>query len=175
VKYNVTEELEVNAIPFPKASQIHDALIATSKSITYPNTNKTNVKASMSDWFIDSPEITLLVDWIARRLKIIDMNTTQCNAHIVHTWFVNYNEGDHTNPHTHYPLQYSFAYFINSPPGSSPLVFTHSNISIDPTPGTVVIFPGNVKHHVNTNKSTGRLVLVGNFLFTPLEINVEVT
>ena len=168
----VTEELKVFTIVYPKASQIHDALMHTAATIDYPNTNKTNVKASMSDWCIDSPEITSLVDWVVHRLAIIDMNTTQCGAHIVHTWFANYNEGDHTDSHTHYPLQYSFVYFVHSPPGSSPLVFTHSNLSIDPTPGTMVIFPGNLKHHVDTNKSTGRLVLAGNFLFTPPDIKV---
>ena len=41
-------------------------------------------------------------------------------------WGQWYRKGDFQVSHTHYPNQWSFVYYVNTPRGSSPLVFTHS-------------------------------------------------
>ena len=61
-----------------------------------------------------------------------------------------------------YKTSFSFVYFIKCPKGSAPLVFTTSGKRIKAEEGKVLIFPGNMKHHVPKNKGEGRMVLAGN-------------
>ena len=44
-----------------------------------------------------------------------------------------------------------FVYFIQCPRGSSPLVFSTSGKRVKAEEGKVVIFPGNIYHHVPKN------------------------
>ena len=57
---------------------------------------------------------------------------------------------------------YAFVYFVNSPKGSSPLVFTTSGKRIKPEEGKILIFPPQLFHHVPKNKCDGRITLSGN-------------
>ena len=70
--------------------------------------------------------------------------------------------------HAHHPSAYSFVYFLRCPKGSSPLIFTTSGKRIKAEEGKVVIFPGNLKHHVPKNKCYDRIVLAGN-IFASIE------
>ena len=78
------------------------------------------------------------------------------------SWVAAYREGEFAVSHGHYPAAYSFVYFIKCPKGSSPLIFTTSGKRIKAEEGKVVIFPGNLFHHVPKNKCDGRIVLAGN-------------
>ena len=70
--------------------------------------------------------------------------------------------GESTRVHEHLPNVWSFAYFVNCPRGSSPLVFTNSGKKIKAEDGKIVIFPTSVRHHVPKNKCEDRVVLSGN-------------
>tara|TARA_B100000131_G_scaffold58643_1_gene54010 strand:+ start:204 stop:776 length:573 start_codon:yes stop_codon:yes gene_type:complete len=128
-----------------------------------------NVKAlqTFSTQQINSQSINLLTKWIESFLIIPPKDgrdDTKIDFHYAITdfWVAKYNKGDHTIDHSHEPAAYSFVYFVKSPTGSSPLIFTTSDTKIEPEEGTVVIFPGNLKHHVPTNNCDGRIVLAGN-------------
>ena len=128
-----------------------------------------NVKAlqTFSTQQLNSQTIDLLIKWISSFLiipKKDERDNTKINFHYAITdfWIAKYNKGDHTVEHSHEPAAYSFVYFVKSPTGSSPLIFTTSDEKIKPEEGTVVIFPGNLKHHVPTNNCDGRIVLAGN-------------
>jgi len=121
-----------------------------------------NVKAlqTISPKEIKSPTLQLLMRWISSFLilpKKIDFHFS-----ITDFWIAKYNKGDHTIVHSHEPASFSFVYFVKSPTGSSPLIFTTSNVKIEPEEGIVVIFPGNLRHHVPTNNCDGRIVFAGN-------------
>ena len=77
-------------------------------------------------------------------------------------WFTSYGRGDYTVPHDHEPGYFSWVYFVKSPRGSSPLVFTSSGKRIKAEEGKVVIFRSMVKHHCPRNNSDHRVALVGN-------------
>ena len=81
------------------------------------------------------------------------------------SWFARYNEGELTWKHDHKHALLGYVYFINSPKGSSPLVFSTSGKRIKPEEGTVVIFPGTLMHHVPKNRCNNRLILAGNIVF----------
>ncbi len=127
----------------------------------------TNVRALQMEP-IDHPDqnfssVNLLFDWIltlVRNQKYI--KSQHLLFKIDHFWIANYEKGDFTIPHHHHPSHWSFVYFLNSPKGSSPLVFTTSGKKIKAEDGKVVIFAGEVLHHVPKNKCDGRIVLAGN-------------
>tara|TARA_R100000008_G_scaffold85757_1_gene76550 strand:- start:117 stop:644 length:528 start_codon:yes stop_codon:yes gene_type:complete len=106
-------------------------------------------------------------------LKWVDQ-VLQCNEWYIKTyehdgeisislWAARYNKGEYTVSHHHFPYSiFAFVYFVKSPPGSSPLVFSRSGKRIKPEEGKLVIFPGNVMHHVPKNNSDDRVTLAGN-------------
>ena len=78
-------------------------------------------------------------------------------------WFARYNKNDSCTSHDHLPFAlFSFVYFVNTPKGSSPLVFTTSGKKIKAEEGKVVIFPACVYHDVPPNECDGRIVMAGN-------------
>ena len=80
-------------------------------------------------------------------------------------WGQWYRKGDFQIAHTHYPNQWSFVYFVNTPRGSSPLVFSRSKKKVAAKAGNMVIFPSWVRHQVPPNKCEGRSVIAGNFFY----------
>ena len=59
---------------------------------------------------------------------------------------------------------YTFCYYINSPKGSSPLVFSTSKKKFKPELGKLLIFDARLFHEIPINKGEFRCVLSGNFL-----------
>ena len=80
-------------------------------------------------------------------------------------WGQWYRKGDYQIAHTHYPNQWSFVYFVNTPRGSSPLVFTTAKKRVAAKAGNMVIFPSWVRHEVPRNKCEGRSIIAGNFYY----------
>ena len=90
-------------------------------------------------------------------------------------WGQVYNEGDYQISHSHLPSHVSFVYYVNTPKGSSPLVFAQSGKKVKAESGKMVIFPGSIYHHVPKNKCEGRSVIAGNFYYNinrSKEINI---
>ena len=103
--------------------------------------------------------IILLQKWI---INVLSNEQPHWEFLIWPWWIANYDEGDYTEDHCHDPAPFSFVYFVQSPKDSSPLVFTTSGKNIEAEEGKVVIFPGNLRHHVPENKCDGRMILSGN-------------
>ena len=123
----------------------------------------TNVRALQTEVYYDvvDSNIKNLFDWAMGFLPQADIS-----KHAVdHYWIAKYNRGDFTLSHNHYPCLYSFVYFVNSPKGSSSLVFTTSEQSIEAKNGRIVIFPAILKHHVPENQCDNRVIIAGNFFF----------
>ena len=114
------------------------------------------------DRVITSSNIEIIYDWI---ISIINEYLPDFNWEIYHGWLARYSKGEYAVSHHHYPFPFSFVYFIHSPKGSSPLIFSHSGKKIKSEEGKVVIFPGNLKHEVPKCKIHGRMTLAGNFYF----------
>ena len=136
-----------------------------SRKTPYP----TNIEALQ--YALENNEVTynmrLVLDWIQR---LIEMNNSVTKGAREYggksgctMWFAKYNRGDYTLSHGHYPFAlYGFVYFVNSPRGSSPLVFSTSGKRVKAEEGRVAIFPGNVYHRVPPNRCENRIILAGN-------------
>ena len=110
---------------------------------------------------VTSPAIELIYDWILLLLKSKSENKGW-SFEVDNSWLAWYRDNEFTIKHHHYPADYAFVYFVKCPKGSSPLIFSTSGKRIKAEEGKVVIFPGNLCHHVPKNKCDGRIVLAGN-------------
>ena len=80
-------------------------------------------------------------------------------------WGQLYNKGDYQVGHDHIPYHISYVYYVNTPKGSSPLVFTQSRKRIRVKEGNFVIFPAGMEHYVPRNKCDERSAVAGNFYY----------
>ena len=140
---------------------INEQMIKDAKKQSYPNTNKTNVKAKMTDWCVRTSTTDKLTNWI-KEIIAETTNTPNIKYELVESWFADYYKGDHTINHIHYPQVWSFVYFVKSPPDSAPLVFTTSQTAIQPEQNRVIIFPSWIYHFVPHNNSDNRITFSGN-------------
>jgi len=117
--------------------------------------------AFMTDWHEEHiPEFKLIAD---QALSIANQQSDTYDMEITHLWGQLYNEGDFQESHDHVPHDYTFVFYVNTPEGSSPIVFDASMEELHPRPGSLLVFPGWVKHSVPKNKCEGRSIIAGNF------------
>tara|TARA_B100000287_G_C20344699_1_gene667288 strand:+ start:182 stop:727 length:546 start_codon:yes stop_codon:yes gene_type:complete len=126
---------------------------------------KRSVHGKHTSYSTRSENINKVCKWVISILKVKYLKGQQLDSHPLYcdeSWFSGYDNGEYTRDHCHSPRAFSFVYFVSTPKGSSPLVFTTSNKKVKAEEGKVVIFPGNVFHHVPKNRCSGRIVLSGN-------------
>ena len=126
----------------------------------------TNVKALQTAGRLHTKSARLIEDWVIKLLEISHPGHSGGDRgfKVSNSWLARYNKDDYTRPHSHRPSYKSFVYFVKSPKGSSPLVFTNTRKKIQPVEGIVVVFDGGIKHHVPPNKCEDRVVLAGNIV-----------
>ncbi len=170
----IKEKHEVAIESYPFAESLNDNIkIDLSKSVLTRDKRNgdgglTNVKALQTDVITsvdDFPSVKFLFKWIRNNLP---KKSRYFNYQITEFWVAKYFRGDYTICHSHHPCSFSFVYFVQSPKGSSPLVFTTSGKQIKAKEGRVVIFSGEMKHHVPKNKCDDRIVLAGNLFLQPV-------
>tara|TARA_R100001594_G_scaffold98767_1_gene133274 strand:- start:5 stop:511 length:507 start_codon:yes stop_codon:yes gene_type:complete len=164
----VKEDLNVIIERFPYWESINKKLLKDVETIGYSDCSyKTFVKAKMSDFKINSKNIDIITSWIS---SLIDRDYNyvrrKYKLNFFDTWFASYDYNDHTADHDHALTFLSFVYYINTPQGSSPLIFTTSKRKVKAKEGEVIIFPGFLKHYVPNNKCENRTILAGNVELT---------
>lgn len=129
--------------------------------------NKMNADGSVTN--VKAPQTLSFSENDFKSVKCITQWIPQClpsflKLRLSSYWIAQYGQGDYTVKHSHIPSTYTFVYFIESPRGSSPLVFSTSGRKVLPKEGRLVVFPGCIKHHVPKNHSEGRLILAGDLM-----------
>jgi len=167
------EKLKFVTIKHPNYLFMNEKILKEIKKVSFTRSQKntykssdgevnissdSNIKAHQTYSTIESITLSLLKKWI---LSIVNENNN-FDYKITSYWMAFYNKGDYAISHQHSPASLAFVYFINCPVGSSPLVFSTSNTIIEPEDGKLIIFPGNLNHHVPKNECDGRLVFSGN-------------
>ena len=128
----------------------------------WSNSYLSNVNAEMTEWNTIFSQRKVFQSWLNDIIGIKFGISKGYKLDFYEMWFARYSKGDYTKVHNHINSLYSFVFFLNSPEGSSPLVFTSSKTEIEPQPGKLVLFPGCVYHHVPKNNCKNRVVLAGN-------------
>ena len=126
---------------------------------------------------VDCKELSILIDWIDSEslycadliaqgtgTAYYDSPSQYRNFKVADYWGMWYNEGAYATYHNHYPYAMSFAYYINCPEGSSPLVLEGNEIQV--TEGRLVVFAGHMSHQVEPCPVDNRFMIAGNIAFT---------
>ena len=157
---SATEKIKFITVEHPMGEHLRQLLLHESKTIDYNMSYKTNVQASMTEWEVETKGVKILGEWITE--DILGSAYKQYKMIMHNAWFAKYAKEEYTKSHIHLPSVFSFVYFIQSPSGSSPLVFTYSKKEIEPKEGLLVLFPSVLYHQVPPNKCDDRIVLAGN-------------
>ena len=165
----IKSQLSIIIENYPFHKSLNDRIIKDSENLAWTrdiyNTDGglTNVRALQTFKIDSSKNVKRVEDWAISLIRqSMYGNNSGTKFVSIDTWMTNYSKDDFTVSHQHNPSTYAFDYFLKCPKGSSPLVFTTSGKKIKAEEGKIVIFPGNVLHHVPKNKCEGRMTLAGN-------------
>lgn len=172
-KIQLKECLDVIIDTHPFAQSINEKLLKELQNVDYDMSYKTNLSAKMTNYHTTTDTTVKVTDWIKNILQphFLNLHSKPRKLIVKSTWFAKYDKGDFAFQHKHYRDVdcYSFVYFIKTPRGSSPLVFSTSGKRVKAEEGKVVIFPAVMQHHVPKNRCHDRIVLCGNIV-GPLNI-----
>lgn len=126
----------------------------------------TNVKAKMTDWHVQEEkgfkELSKYILHFAKHISLKKFNVN-VNLKIKAMWGMCYTDGDYAVPHDHWPSLWSSTYYINPPEDSPGLYFNDLDEYVFPKNGTLILFPGWVKHEVKKKNFVGnRYVVAAN-------------
>tara|TARA_B100001996_G_C18307768_1_gene457307 strand:+ start:28 stop:576 length:549 start_codon:yes stop_codon:yes gene_type:complete len=163
----VHEHAKIHIHQYPFAETLNPIL----HKIIMDGADKEDMGAIMTDYFsFEVPEFKKIGNYALDLIRgWEDSIDTPIRPHdpliLNNIWGQWYRKGDFQISHVHYPNQWSFVYYVNTPRGSSPLVFTNSKKKVAAKAGNMVIFPSWVRHQVPPNKCEGRSVVGGNFCY----------
>jgi len=163
------ENLEVQVYHHPHYQSLNEKLMNDFSKLNFtkyhPSFRHTNIRGSQFSFDIHSPSlkpkgVTLIENWV----KQIIQEYLQSSLHYdFKTWVARLDNGQQTTEHDHlYFATFAFVYFVNTPVGASPLIFTTSGKKIKAEPGKLVLFPSPLKHKVPVNKCDNRVTIASN-------------
>ena len=131
----------------------------------YPESDNSNVKAwhSHFDTHKKEPKFNMLIDRIMDASR--DFIEIKCTLYPLNFWVMEYEKGNHTLKHNHWPATLSGVYYIDVEENSSPIIF-EDNYAVKPENGMLLLFPSIVNHEVPPSNGK-RIVASINLLFTP--------
>ena len=176
------EKIEVQVHKHPHYQSLNEKLMMDISTLNFTrhenNVYGTNIKGSQFN-FSSNPNIAkpngvkLLEQWFTQIVKDSSGMFSEDNVDInFGTWVARLDKGQETVLHHHHPqCTMVFVYFLNTPKGSSPLVFPTSGKKIKAEAGTIVIHPSILKHKVPPNKCDNRLTIASNVYISENGIN----
>jgi hypothetical protein len=149
---------EVIVFKYSDYKILNKKLLIEAKNTIYSWTDVTNIRGKMSEWYISGKYINIIKNWIISLVQNKNNKTVWCTD----CWYAKYDYGDHALLHNHGNVDLSFVYYVNTPKGSSPLVFPTLDKKIKAEEGNLVLFNGNLKHSVPKNNCKNRVIIAGN-------------
>ena len=126
----------------------------------HPDSTPSNVQAVyMSPWKSNliSPKFNPVIDTVGAIAKRVsreflraDLPALNMDLKATDCWGVIYEHSDQTLLHHHFPSDLVAVLYLEANENCAPIVFANS-IMVKPVPGTLVIFPGILEHHVPEN------------------------
>ena len=138
----------------------------------FPQGVESNVRAWRSHWFTHklTKAFNPLVDIMTSCCNYVAnqyYNDNQAEFEPFNFWVMDYEDGDETLHHNHFPSHFSCVYYVEVDEGCAPLIVEEE--TIQPENGMLVVFPGHLDHEVPTTKGR-RMCASGNFHLKPVDI-----
>ncbi len=167
MKIRLRENHNVFVAEHPLKDSLNKKLLKEIEEVEFSNPNPVIVNAAMSDFRTYTRTVSFILEWIESLIRENYKLSHEFGLEFYNSWYIKYEKGDKTNSHAHIPAAFSFVYYIQTPKGSSPMIFTHTGKRVKAEAGKVVIFPGNVRHHVPKSRCDGRIILAGSCTHVP--------
>ena len=162
------ENLEIQIHHHPHYQSLNEKLMYDFSKFNFRSCGDydySNVKGSQFSFVEDQlslkPKgVTLVENWVEQIIR--DKSPFSMDVKFG-TWVARLDKGQQTIEHDHLLYAtHAFVYFVNTPKGSSPLVFPTSGKKIKAESGKLVLFPASLRHKVPTNKCDNRVTLASN-------------
>ena len=160
------ENLEIEIHHHPHHQSLNEKLMHDFSKLNFFSHNKfTNIKGSQFNFVrhqlsMKPKGVTLVENWAKQIIQNKLMFPVEFR---LTSWATRLDRGQETLEHDHlYYATFAFVYFVNTPKGASPLVFTTSGKKIKAEPGKIVIFPASLRHKVPINKCDNRVTIASN-------------
>jgi len=144
--------------------------------VSHPESTPSNVHAVyMSPWNSHdlNPKLKPLCESVVTIAKMMAQNAMgvwfsamQLELFVSNCWGIIYEDSDHAKPHSHFPAEFACAIYLEADEGCAPIVFSRT-VAVQPKPGSMVLFPGIMKHEVPPNQGR-RVVISMNLLTRPV-------
>ena len=146
---------------------LNEELVTIIRSHGDTQHHKTNVKANMTNWFMQKQhaQFQIVGD---KAISIAKKNSPHdIGMELFDCWGVIYQKDDWTKVHDHWPHLWSFVYYIQCGENDSPLEFPdvrrHREHLVRPVSGDMVLFPGWLRHKVSPQLADNeRIIVSGN-------------
>ena len=152
---------------YARHKELKEELLDVLENYRDVQNRETNVKATMTEWLIDSWEIKNL------KCKILSHSDNllwkNSNCEFIDFWGNIYRKGDYTESHNHWLEHLSVVYFLKAKFYHAPLIFESIGLNkkIRPKEGRLVIFPSFLTHSVPIHKfDETRITLAANLRAT---------
>ena len=163
--FTISQKTQVYTYEYPYAKSLNPKL----HRIIFEKAVNENMGAAMTDWnCFNIKEFELISNYVLNLQKeyaLLSSPTCSWYLELKEIWGQLYNKGDYQVSHNHLPNHWSFVYYVNTPLGSSHLVFESSGKKFRPKAGQVIIFPAWLMHYVPSNKCEGRMMIGGNLAY----------
>lgn len=156
---------DIFLVDYPDHFNIKNELFSTLENYVDAQGYNTNVKATMTEWDISSPEIENLKSYVLNFLSLTYPFISETNQKFVFAdfWANIYRKNEYTIKHDHLFCSFSIVYFLKATKDAAPLIFSESKTKIDSIEGRLVIFPSYLLHEVPSHTSEeNRITLSGN-------------
>ena len=162
------ENLKIEIHHHPHYQSLNDKLMNDFSNLSFADYHPyeyTNIRGSQFNFVDLEPSsipkgVTLIENWVQ---QIIQSKLKLPLTYKFTTWAAKLDKGQETIDHNHlYVASLAFVYFVNTPIGASPLVFTTSGKRIKAESGKLVIFPASLRHKVPINKCDNRVTIASN-------------
>ena len=163
------EKLEIEIHHHPHYQSLNEKLIDDLSKFNFcsykQNSYFTNIKGSQFSFSgtqlnLKPRGVTLIENWVE---QIVRDRTNNSFDFIFNTWAARLDKGQETLEHCHLHFcSLVYVYFVNTPKGSSPLVFPTSGKKVKAESGKLVLFPSSLYHKVPVNKCDNRVTIASN-------------
>ena len=162
-------DAKLYSFQYPDAEKLNPILYDIVVDITKDSEHPNNMGALMSHPYdFNVKEFNIIAEYVKEvfsTIKNAPYPYKDSPLKLIELWGQYYKKGAYQISHYHVHSDWAFVYYVNTPEGSSPLVFDKSEKEVYSKAGEVVLFPGWLIHHVPENKGEGRSVISGNLSY----------
>ena len=128
-------------------------------------TDSINVNVWQSNWEMQNQpgidEVANLAKELTKSIATKTYNFPIFNPEIVDCWVNIYRNNSGCRVHQHFPATFSLVYYVQVPDKSGEIYFPDLEINLNPEPGLLLCFRGDLWHGVQFNLTSNDRIVIG--------------